>query len=367
MMSDIYLFGLPKFKDKIDSSNFQYKLKSAAKNVFEEFSITEAKILISTDKNIETINESSKAASRANRDSDELTLEQRALQYNAQAPFYNFNFLIISEEVRQNLLSAIARIKLSAKIFDEWDLKSIEPFPRTCLNLYGESGTGKTTAAHAIASHMNKPIILASYAQIESKFHGDGPKNVDALFYAAERDNAVLFIDEADSLLSKRLTDVTQGSEQAINSMRSQLLISLEKFSGVVVFATNLVENYDSAFESRVLSIKFELPGVEERKQLWIKHLPRKLPLERGRDVLIESLSEYELSGREIKNSILEAASYAALQGREYITHDILVNAIKLIQKSRIKKQPINISEKVREDVHRYAKQNFSTLPVTSD
>lgn len=361
MVNHIYLFGLPKFKEKVKNSNFTYKLTSAVKNLFQEFNVTEAKILISTDK-MEPIKESSKAVSK---DSDDLTLQQRALQYTAQDPFYNFNFLIISEEIRQNLLSAIARIELRAKIFEEWDLKSIEPFPRTCLNLYGDSGTGKTTAAHAIASHMNKRIILASYAQIESKFHGDGPKNVDALFYAAERDNAVLFIDEADSLLSKRLTDVTQGSEQAINSMRSQLLISLEKFSGVVVFATNLVENYDSAFESRVLSIKFELPGVEERKQIWIKHLPKKLPLEK--DVSIELLSEYELSGREIKNSILEAASYAALQRREYITHDILVNAIKLIQKSRIKKQSINISEKAREDLHRYAKQNFSNLPVNSD
>jgi hypothetical protein len=36
---------------------------------------------------------------------------------------------------------------------------------------------------------------------------------------------------------------VTQGSEQAINSMRSQLLICLEAFSGAVIFSTNLVEN----------------------------------------------------------------------------------------------------------------------------
>ncbi|MBR8840228.1 MAG: AAA family ATPase [Stigonema ocellatum SAG 48.90 = DSM 106950] len=56
------------------------------------------------------------------------------------------------------------------------------------------------------------------------------------------RDNAVLFIDEADSLLSKRLLHVTQGSEQAINSIRSQLFICLEQYQGIVIFATNLVE-----------------------------------------------------------------------------------------------------------------------------
>ena len=48
------------------------------------------------------------------------------------------------------------------------------------------------------------------------------------IFHAAERDDAVLFLDESDSLLSKRLTNVTDGSAQAINSIRSQLLICLE-------------------------------------------------------------------------------------------------------------------------------------------
>ena len=84
---------------------------------------------------------------------------------------------------------------------------------------------------------------MVSYADIESKYHGDGPKNLKSIFYAAERDKAVLFIDEADSLLSKRLTSINTGSEQAINSMRSELLICLEKFEGIVIFATNIVES----------------------------------------------------------------------------------------------------------------------------
>ncbi len=66
------------------------------------------------------------------------------------------------------------------------------------------------------------------------------------------------FFDEADSLLSKRLTSVSQGSEQAINSMRSQLLICLEEFRGIVIFATNLVINYDQAFLTRLISVEFK-------------------------------------------------------------------------------------------------------------
>ena len=62
----------------------------------------------------------------------------------------------------------------------------------------------------------------------------------------------MLFFDEADSFLGKRIQNVSSSSDQAINSLRSQMLILLEDFEGVVVFATNLADNYDKAFESRI-------------------------------------------------------------------------------------------------------------------
>ncbi|WP_375505101.1 AAA family ATPase [uncultured Nostoc sp.] len=58
---------------------------------------------------------------------------------------------------------------------------------------YGEPGTGKTLPAHAIADRLGKPILLTSYGDIESKFHGEKPKNLQAIFYAAERNDGVLF------------------------------------------------------------------------------------------------------------------------------------------------------------------------------
>ena len=217
-------------------------------------------------------------------------------------------------------------------------IKRIEPFPRMALNFYGPPGTGKTLGAHALASHLQQPILIASYAQIESKFHGDGPKNVEALFYAAERDNAVLFINEADSLLSKRLTNVTQGSEQASNSMRSQLLICLERFSGLVIFATNLAENYDEAFETRIRSIEFPLPDEETRYQIWRKHLGdgSKPPL--AEDVSVAVLAKVDdLCGRDIRNAIIDAALRAATI-KDFIEQDDLLSAIERIKASRIKR-----------------------------
>lgn len=71
--------------------------------------------------------------------------------------------------------------------------------------------------------------------------------------------------------------------------MRSTLLIELERFEGVAVFATNFAKNYDSAFVSRIrYHIAFKLPDLEGRKQLWSKMLVPGVPLAEDRETLIE-------------------------------------------------------------------------------
>jgi ATP-dependent 26S proteasome regulatory subunit len=246
-----------------------------------------------------------------------------------------------------DLLAAVDLAAVQTLVFEDWGLKAIEPFPRTALNFHGPPGTGKTMAAHALAHRMNRKILVASYAEIESKFHGDGPKNVKAIFHAAQRDGSILFIDEADSLLSKRLTSVTQGSEQAINSMRSQLLICLESFSGAVIFSTNLVGNYDKAFETRVRHVHFPLPEEGERCAIWRNHLPSALPIDV--DVQPEVLGKIEdLCGRDIKNAVIDAAVRAALTKAEYIKAVDFEAAVQRIKDSRINnntKEPVPLSD----------------------
>src|SRR5579862_2053310 len=204
---------------------------------------------------------------------------ERANRYVSQSPLYTFDQLIASDSLRELLLDAADTFKFESLIFDTWGLRKIQPFPKRALNFYGDPGTGKTLAAHAIASYLRKKIIVASYADIESKYVGDGPKNVKAVFLAAQQYDAVLFIDEADSLLSSRLTNVQQGAEQAINSMRSQLLLCLQEFRGIVIFATNLIQNYDRAFESRIESIEFPMPDEAARQAIWRQLLVPELPL----------------------------------------------------------------------------------------
>ena len=255
--------------------------------------------------------------------------------YAAEEPHENFERLQLPQKTLDEILRACKRIELEREVFEEWGLYAIMPNPICALNFFGPPGTGKTLAADALANMLKKKIIRASYADIESKYHGEGPKNVQAIFKSATEQDALLFIDEADSLLSKRLTNVTQGSEQAINSMRSQILICLEKFHGIVIFATNLVVNYDRAFASRLTSIKFDLPDENMREKIWRVHLlptdnaKVKLKIPLADDVDIPALAKsYTLSGRSIRNAVVNACVEARSKNMPALTQAVLIAEI---------------------------------------
>ena len=262
---------------------------------------------------------------------EEFDYKKLSLNYHAETPHYSFEQVILPEETRSKILEAVATIQVEPKVFDEWGLRTIIPYAASAMSFYGPPGTGKTMAAEAVAHMLGKKIIRAAYADIESKYHGEGPKMVKAIFLAAEREDAVLFLDESDSLLSKRLTDVRSGSEQAINS---QLLMCLEQFRGIVIFATNLVVNYDRAFLSRLISIEFPVPDKTARKAIWERHLRGEgihIPL--GDDVDIEALAEkYDFCGREIKNAVKDACVTAAMHERDSVTQSDLLRAAEKVK-----------------------------------
>lgn len=270
---------------------------------------------------------------------DEFDYEKLSYNYMAEEPRYTFDQVILPQKVLDQIEKAIGVIQVEHKVFDEWGLRSIIPTASSALSFYGPPGTGKSMAAEAIAAKLGKKILSATYADIESKYHGEGPKMVKAIFMAAERDDAVLFLDESDSLLSKRLTNVSDGSAQAINSMRSQLLISLERFKGIVIFATNLVVNYDKAFLSRLINIEFTMPTAAEREKIWWQHLRTDtvhVPL--AEDVDIPMLSAtYEFCGREIKSAVKSACIAAALDYRNEVTQDDLVTACDITREETLR------------------------------
>ena len=211
---------------------------------------------------------------------------------------------------------------------------------------------------------LDKPLLALNYSEIESKYVGDAAKNLKKAFDTATELGAVMFFDEADSFLGKRIENVSHGSDQALNSLRSQMLILLEEFEGVVLFATNLVTNFDKAFESRILDhIKLELPNKEARAAIIDKMLPSKMPLDHRftQEELLEASDLIDgFAGREIKNAILTMLLDKASLGLDnpVFTFDDLKNALAK-KKEQIEKLKAEDKERRKEKIAKRLQDKF--------
>lgn len=239
----------------------------------------------------------------------------------SSVPRFSLDDVAMNEKVREQIRTAIAAVKYKKKMVQEWGMSEHFAGNRAViLNFYGKPGTGKSMAAEAIAQALGKNVYRISYSQLESKYVGETPKNIRKAFECATRDGAVLIFDEADSFLGKRLSSVTQSADYGVNITRSVLLMELEKFTGVVVFTTNLISNYDEAFKRRILlSVYFEMPDKQARERIWSLHLGGKIPL--GPDVSASALAaRYDgVSGADIKDMVFYAALRALEQGAEIL------------------------------------------------
>lgn len=295
--------------------------------------------------------------------------KEETVIFKVQKPKHKLERVILPKSVKDDILLSLTLIENQKRIYDDWGFSEVDSKPKLILNFYGQPGTGKTMVSHAIAHELGKTILCVNYAEVESKYVGDAPKNLFKAFETANKEKAVLFFDEADSFLGKRIENVSNSSDQAVNSLRSQMLILLEEFDGVVIFATNLVKNYDKAFESRILKhIHFELPDLENRRDIIKLTIPAKVPFSEDidKEELYKELSELSegFSGREIKNAVLESLSMAARSTESFISKDFFVQGFETmkqkLQKLADERNQKTISQEFKEKIEAKIKANLA-------
>jgi SpoVK/Ycf46/Vps4 family AAA+-type ATPase len=235
-------------------------------------------------------------------------------------PRRTFDDVILPPATRRTLDQALVHITSHDLIFNRWGLGERHPSGLAlAFNFAGAPGTGKTICAEAIAHALGRHLLVVRYAEMESLWMGETPKNVSAVFRLAREENAVLLFDEADAIAARRSSSTDQAFLREANTVVNVLLKELESFSGVVIFATNLAANFDPAFERRIRThVLFEMPGVDEREQIWrVQMHPTLTPL--APDVDFRVLAErYEATGGDIRNAVLKAAMAAAAEpGRD--------------------------------------------------
>lgn len=231
-------------------------------------------------------------------------------------PQRTFADVVLPPDTRRALEEALGQVRNHTLIFNRWGLGERHSSGLgLAFNFAGSPGTGKTICAEAIAHSLGMKLLVVDYAEVESMWVGETPKNIVAAFRAAADLRAVLFFDEADAIAGRRSAGANLPNQREGNITVNVLLRELESFNGVVIFATNLAANFDPAFERRIRThVRFEMPGVEERQRIWqVQIHPNKTPL--AQDVDFRLLAErFTLSGGDIKNAVLKAAVSAAAE-----------------------------------------------------
>lgn len=282
-------------------------------------------------------------------------------------PKYFMDDLIVTEKVHDELQTIIEAERCWKQVFDDWGLGSVMADKRNLfVNLYGDPGTGKTMAAHAIAHSLNKKMICVNYAEIESKYVGETSKNLTKLFRTAQEKNVIIFFDEADAFLSKRVTNMSSSTDVSVNQTRSVLLTLLNDYQGMVIFATNFISNYDAAFMRRIhYHVRFELPNLELRKKLWRRYIPSKMPA----DVDINAISQkYDgISGSDISTAVLKAALKAARLGNGCVKSEFIEESLTSILNSKKENAPVTVTKRAVSEEYALSqikKANGGVLPA---
>lgn len=278
-------------------------------------------------------------------DRDADTISKRLEMFVVETPRRRLQDLIIPETTRLQFNTLLTKIRYHRVLYEDFGLGEIDPSGgRTAINLYGPPGTGKSFAVEAIAHELGLGLIRANYAEIESKYVGETAKNIKAAFQRARETKALLFFDEADSILGRRLSNISQSTDHAVNVSRSVMLLELDHFQGVTAFATNLASNYDTAFIRRILGhIEMPLPDAAARQRLWQSHIPSRLPVQLEAwdwACLIEETDG--LAGGDILNSVVLAAA-TALEREGVNCRVTLADFRQAISASKRAKQEIGI------------------------
>jgi ATP-dependent 26S proteasome regulatory subunit len=252
-------------------------------------------------------------------------------------PRHDLDALVLHPEAKADILAGLRAIEHRDDLDRIWNLSAVHPMQGRCiLNFYGDPGTGKTRAALGIALRLGRPLYQVDYAAVISKYLGDTAKHIAAAFARAAEIGAVLFFDEADSLLSRRV-DMNESCATSINQNRNVLMQCLDRFDGVVVMTTNLFGNYDPALLRRIARhIEFKLPNRAMRRRLFELHLPNR---ERVRaDLSVIAGASKGLSGGEILNVCVNgimAGSTAEDPELWAVTEPILLSEIAKVREAK--------------------------------
>lgn len=227
---------------------------------------------------------------------------------------FGWGDLILPDRQKRRLRQACSQMRLRHQVLEQWKLREVMSYGLGIAMVFaGPPGTGKTMAAQVVAGELEMELYKVELTTVVSKYIGETEKNLKQIFEEARKSQVILFFDEADILFGKR-TEVKEANDKYSNMEAAFLIQEMERYEGVVILATNLLKNMDEAFKRRMkFIVEFPFPDRMERKKIWEKAIPDRLPSE---DLDLDFLAErFELSGSNIRNIVYHGAFLAAAGG----------------------------------------------------
>ena len=241
--------------------------------------------------------------------------------------------LVGLKDVKAELLQLEDMIK-NRKLYREYAVD--KPFN---VMLTGPAGVGKTKIARCLAKRLNIPMFYASAASLQSGYVGGGPRSLKKLAkMASKHKRAIIFLDEAESILQSRTGNGLQNYEKdTINTLLSLLDGVKSKDREVIwLVASNMNEHVISMDEAMLrrfqLKVAFRLPNLEERKEI-LSRLVGKLES----DKLADDIDLTHVAGvtagmsPAILETLVSRASLMAVQAKDKVTQDRLLNAFERV------------------------------------
>ena len=207
--------------------------------------------------------------------------------------------------------------------------------------LTGPPGTGKTMLAKAVANSTKATFLGLVGAELAQKYIGEGGRMVRELFdLARQRAPAIIFIDELDSIGSKRLDTATSGDREVQRTLM-QLLSEMDGFESLddvkVIAATNRPELLDAALLrpgrfDRIVEIP--MPDLDARISIFEVQCGS-MPVSSNVDLRSLGILADGFSGADIKSVVVEAGISAISAGRKTVSKSDFTVAINKIDRKR--------------------------------
>ena len=272
-------------------------------------------------------------------------------------PKIKFNDIIGMQEMKQTLYEIIVVPTIRPDLFT-----GIRK-PQRGILLFGPPGTGKTMIAKAIATECKCTFFNISASSLTSKWVGESEKTVKSLFKVAyKKVPSIIFIDEIDSILSKR-----SGSEnEATKRLKTEFLIQFDGLGSntnarlLVIAATNRPMDLDEALLRRLPKRVYCGPLDENGRFEFIKKVINRVKTQLSDD----DIREIAKSTNDYSNSdLMELCREAAYQPvGELCMEEILKikefrplvkeDLLKAVQKIRG-----TLSQKVKDELKRWNDQ----------